>query len=94
MFYAQLFCMAIVGATAYNAAAETHLLGSTTVTPGNTPWNSWRKEKRLTDDAPVLICSDLPESNDLHMPVGSAVKDSVLFAPAHLLQTQRAESWG
>ena len=33
------------------------------------------------DGAPVLICSDFPESNDVPMPVGAAIKDSGLFAP-------------
>lgn len=32
-------------------------------------------------NAPVLICSDLPESDHLPMPVGAAIKDSALFAP-------------
>jgi hypothetical protein len=73
-----LFCMAIVGATAYNAAADPSF--------GHHGY-TWKyalefvEKKASADDAPVLICSDLPESNDLHMPVGSAVKDSVLFAP-------------
>ena len=30
---------------------------------------------------PVLICGDLPESDYLPMPVGSAIKDSAIFAP-------------
>jgi uncharacterized membrane protein len=33
------------------------------------------------DNAPVLICSDLPESNSMPIPSADAVKDSVLFAP-------------
>lgn len=33
-----------------------------------------------TDNAPVLICSDLPESNYISMPLGSA-KDSAILAP-------------
>jgi len=33
------------------------------------------------DDAPVLVCSDFPESDSVPMPVGEAVKDSGLFAP-------------
>ena len=33
------------------------------------------------DNAPVLICSDLPQSDHMPMPVGAAVKDSTLFAP-------------
>jgi hypothetical protein len=31
--------------------------------------------------APVLICSDLPESDNMTMPAGEAVKDSTIFAP-------------
>jgi 4-amino-4-deoxy-L-arabinose transferase-like glycosyltransferase len=33
------------------------------------------------DNAPVLLCSDLPESDYMPLPVGAAVKDSALFAP-------------
>jgi mannosyltransferase len=33
------------------------------------------------DNAPVVICSDLPESDHSSMPVRTAVKDSALFAP-------------
>jgi hypothetical protein len=33
------------------------------------------------DNAPVLICSDLPESDYSPMPAGSAIKDSALFSP-------------
>lgn len=33
------------------------------------------------DHAPVLMCSDLPESNHAPMPVGEATKDSTFFAP-------------
>jgi hypothetical protein len=33
------------------------------------------------DNAPVLICSDLPESDHSAMPTGAAIKDSALFAP-------------
>ena len=34
-----------------------------------------------TDNAPVLMCSDLPEADHMPMPLGDAVKDSALFAP-------------
>ena len=34
----------------------------------------------------VLICSDLPESDHMPMPIGSAVKDSALFAPLSYYQ--------
>lgn len=33
------------------------------------------------DNAPVLICSDLPEADHRSMPVGAAVKDNAMFAP-------------
>ncbi|MGA2886080.1 MAG: hypothetical protein ABSE80_13165, partial [Halobacteriota archaeon] len=33
------------------------------------------------DNAPVLICSDLPEADHRPMPVGAAVKDDAMFAP-------------
>jgi hypothetical protein len=33
------------------------------------------------DNAPVLICSDLPESDHTTLPTGAAVKDSALLAP-------------
>jgi hypothetical protein len=48
---------------------------------------SWKNsleviEKAATkDNAPVLICSDLPESDYMRMPTGEAVKDSAVFAP-------------
>jgi hypothetical protein len=34
-----------------------------------------------TDNAPVILCSDLPESDYVSMPGGDAAKDSALFAP-------------
>ena len=42
------------------------------------------------DDAPVLICSDLPEADHKPMPIGDAVKDDALSFAPHLLQTQRS----
>jgi hypothetical protein len=39
------------------------------------------EQNASVDNAPVLICSDLPESNYVPMPLGDAVKDSTLFAP-------------
>jgi hypothetical protein len=33
------------------------------------------------DNAPVLICSDLPEADYMRMPVGSAIEDSGILPP-------------
>ena len=33
------------------------------------------------DNAPVLICSDIPESDHMRMPVGSAIEDSGILPP-------------
>jgi hypothetical protein len=33
------------------------------------------------DDAPVLICSDLPEADHMRMPAGSAIEESGILAP-------------
>jgi len=41
------------------------------------------------DNAPVLICSDLPEADHMRMPVGPAIEDSGFCRP-QLLQTERA----
>jgi hypothetical protein len=53
---------------------------------------SWKSSLAFTqanasvDNAPVLICSDLPESDYLPMPAGEAVKDSAIFAPLSYYQ--------
>jgi hypothetical protein len=39
------------------------------------------EENASADNAPVLICSDLPEADYRPMPVGASAKDSALFAP-------------
>jgi hypothetical protein len=73
-----LFCMAIVTATAYHdfSFPYSKLHGYT-----------WKyalesvEKNASVDDAPVLICSDFPESDYMSMPVGSAIKDSNIFAP-------------
>lgn len=71
------FCVALVGITAYR----------TFTSPDSRKHGySWKyalamAEKNASiDNSPVLICSDLPESNYVRMPVNSA-KDSALFAP-------------
>jgi NADH:ubiquinone oxidoreductase subunit 6 (subunit J) len=73
-----LFCVAIVATTAYhyftNPLYKHHLY-------------TWKyalqavEKNASIDNAPVLMCSDLPEADHMPMPVGEAVKDSTLFAP-------------
>jgi hypothetical protein len=74
-----LFCLAVVAATAYHyfSFPSSKLHGFYT-------WKDalqFVEKNASADDAPVLICSDLPEADYMPMPVGSAVKDSVIFAP-------------
>jgi len=74
-----LFCMAIVTATAYHDFTSPY-----SKRHGFYTWKYALEtvEKNASmDDAPVLICSDFPESDYMPMPVGSAVKDSNIFAP-------------
>jgi hypothetical protein len=73
-----LFCTGLVAVTSY------HSFRSPFSRAHNYTWKYALEvaEKRASaDNAPVLICSDLPESDYLPMPVGSAIKDSALFAP-------------
>jgi Dolichyl-phosphate-mannose-protein mannosyltransferase len=73
-----LFCVAAVAATAY------HYLSSPTFKFHGYTWKyalEFVEKNASADDAPVLICSDLPEANYMPMPVGSAIKDSGIFAP-------------
>ena len=73
-----LFCTALVAATAY------HSFASPSSRVHNYTWKyalEVAEKSASADDAPVLICSDLPESDHMPMPVGSAIKDSTLFAP-------------
>lgn len=73
-----LFCVAVVSATAYQ-----YYSSPLSFHHGYT----WKYALELAeksaspDNAPVLICSDLPEADHTPMPVGAAVKDSALFAP-------------
>jgi hypothetical protein len=39
-----------------------------------------------TDNAPVLICSDFPESDTVRMPIGSAAKNIGIFSPISYYQ--------
>lgn len=76
-----LFCVAIVAATAFlyyrSPISGTHEY-------------TWKyaldviEKNAAADHAPVLICSDLPESDYLHMPPDA--KDSALFAPLSYYQ--------
>jgi mannosyltransferase len=76
-FLRLLFCAVIVAATAYH----------TYISPSYRRHYSWKyalefvENNASVDGAPVLICSDLPESNYMAMPSGPAVKDSAIFAP-------------
>ena len=72
------FCVVFVGFTTYQyftaPAAMSHSY-------------TWKyaidvAEKNASrDNAPVVICSDLPESDHVPMPVGAAIQFSTLFAP-------------
>jgi len=72
------FCVAVVAATAYLDVTEPSF--------GQHGY-TWKyaletvEKNASSDDAPVLICSDLPESDDRPMPIGPAVKDNAMFAP-------------
>ena len=74
-----LFCVLVVATTVYHyltfPAAKRH---------GFYTWKyalQFVEKNASADNAPVLICSDLPEADHLPMPVGAAVKDSAIFAP-------------
>ena len=73
-----LFCTALVAATAY------HSFSSPSSGVHNYTWKyalEVAEKSASADNAPVLICSDLPESDHMPMPVGPAIKDSAIFAP-------------
>jgi hypothetical protein len=73
-----LLCTALVAATAY------HSFSSPSSRVHNYTWKyalEMTEKSASADNAPVLICSDLPESDHMPMPVGSTIKDSALFAP-------------
>ena len=74
-----LFCMTVVLVTAFHdyRAPYSRVHGSYT-------WKyalGFVEKNASPDNAPVLICSDLPESDYVPMPVGAAAKDSAIFAP-------------
>ena len=73
-----LFCVAMVASIAYP------LLTSPEAKEHGYTWKyalEVAEKDASTDGSPVLICSDFPESDELPIPVGAAVKDSGLFAP-------------
>ena len=73
-----LLCVAVVGVTAF------HYFGSPFAKNHGSTWKyalQLVQKNASSDNAPVLICSDLPESNVMKMPEGDAAKDSALFAP-------------
>jgi hypothetical protein len=73
-----LFCIAVVMSTFYQdfRSPYSRLHGY-----------SWKyalsvaDKSTAADNAPLLIASDLPESDQMALPVGAAVKDNALFAP-------------
>jgi Dolichyl-phosphate-mannose-protein mannosyltransferase len=78
-----LFSLALVVATSYQ------LYSSPASRVHNYTWKfalNVAEKNASADNAPVLICSDLPESDYMPMPVGSAIKDSALFAPLSYYQ--------
>lgn len=78
-----LFCLALVIPTTYRywdtPAMKRHAY-------------SWKdaiaeaEQLAISDNAPVLMCSDLPEADHMPMPTGEAVKDSALLAPLSYYQ--------
>jgi hypothetical protein len=73
-----LFCAALVAVSAY------YYFSSPSARQHNYSWKDAlevAQKNASSDNAPVLICSDLPEADHTPMPVGAAIKDSALFAP-------------
>jgi Dolichyl-phosphate-mannose-protein mannosyltransferase len=78
-----LFCAMVVATTAYHYFTDPifRIHGYT--------WKyalEFAEKNASPDNAPVLICSDFPESNSMPMPIGSAVRDSAIFAPLSYYQ--------
>ena len=71
-----LFCVAVVSTSAYQGFSSPY---------SNGHGYTWKyalelaEKSAATDNAPVLVCSDLPEADHLTMPEGDAAKDSPLF---------------
>ncbi len=78
-----LFCLAVVVAATYSSFTSPF---------SKRHGYTWKyalefvEKNASADGAPVLICSDFPESDVVSMPVGAAVKDSGLFAPLSYYQ--------
>jgi hypothetical protein len=73
-----MFCIGIVGVGAY------YVFSSPLAGIHDYSWKNALElveKNAASDNAPVLLCSDLPESDYMPLPVGAAVKDSALFAP-------------
>jgi uncharacterized membrane protein len=73
-----LFCMGIAGVSAYST------LSSPLARSHDYSWKQALEvveKNAASDNTPVLLCSDLPESDYMPLPQGAAVKDSALFAP-------------
>ena len=55
--------------------------------PNDLVFDTWKyaleaaEKNASVDNATVLMCSDLPESDHMPLPVGDAMKDSTFFAP-------------
>jgi Dolichyl-phosphate-mannose-protein mannosyltransferase len=78
-----VFCIALVAVTAY------HSFTSPSSRIHNYTWKyalEAAEKNASPDNAPVVICSDLPESDHMQMPIGSAAKDNALFAPLSYYQ--------
>ena len=80
-----LFCVAVVSATAFQSftSPESRRHGYT--------WKyalEFAGKNASSDNATLLICSDIPEADYLPMPVGAAVKDSSLLPSLRYYQVQ------
>jgi hypothetical protein len=73
-----LFCAALVVVAAcvcFTAASFHHHMYS---------WKSalaFVEKNASTDDAPVLICSDIPEADHMRMPAGAAIEETGILPP-------------
>ncbi len=77
------FCMVVVAVTVY------HDFNDPVFKIHGYTWKyalEFAERNASVDNAPVLICSDFPESNSTPMPIGSAVKDTGIFSPISYYQ--------
>jgi uncharacterized membrane protein YidH (DUF202 family) len=73
-----LFCLVLV------TVAVAHCFSSPAYRHHQYSWKQalgFAEQNASADNAPVLICSDLPESDHMTMPVGSAIEDSGILPP-------------